>query len=166
MRATTIRQPWSWATLHGKGTENRGAMTHYRGDVALHAGHNWCSYGAHDPRVIEAFRPYRHPGEDPASPIHRVLHVDRFIGGQVLAVAELADCHRVRVLDDRLVCCDDPWAMAEFAGRIVRAHIVWTNIRVLPEPVPARGALGWWRLPDGQTRAVLEQLEHLQETPR
>lgn len=160
LRCLTIRQPWAWATVHGgKRTENRfGGLVRHRGDVGLHAGHAWSPDGAQDPLVISAFARYRWAWDDRPH-IDLALYRERFPGGVVAAVAELVDCHRVRAVGDEVVCCDDPWALARFAGRNVTTHTVWANVRPLPTPVRARGALGWWRLHDAQTRAVLAQLE-------
>lgn len=47
----------------------------------------------------------------------------------------------------------DPWA--------VRGQFHWEldDVRPLPDPVPCRGALGLWRLPEDVEKAVREQLE-------
>lgn len=160
MRALTVQQPWCSATSAGaKRTENRsGGVTTWRGDVALHAGLAWSPDAASDP-LIRAWFAAAHgiPAADlPDGPVPR--SPDLFPFGAVVAVARLADCHRIRVLDDQVVCCTDPWALARFAGRTVRTHTVWADVRPLPEPVRARGALGWWLLSDTATSAVLDQL--------
>jgi hypothetical protein len=39
MKALTIKQPWAWAIVfRGKDIENRSWLTHYRGELAIHAG--------------------------------------------------------------------------------------------------------------------------------
>ena len=77
--------------------------------------------------------------------------------GAVIALLDIVGCHHA---DD---CCDwssgrgcvhcTPWSAAG------QYHIE-RNVRfVLPEPVPCRGALGLWRLPDDVEQAVLVQLD-------
>lgn len=167
MRAITIHQPYASATAAGvKLVENRsGGVTPYRGDVAIHAGLAWNTYGAADPLVM-AWHDTR-PGAVPTGLAgHVVRDAVLYPTGVVVAVARLVDCHRIRVLNDRVVCCRDPWALARLGGRPVRTHTVWEDVRVLPEPVRARGALGWWRLTEADTRAVLAQLESALSDPR
>lgn len=47
----------------------------------------------------------------------------------------------------------DPWAMS---GQF---HIELADVRPIPEPVPCRGMLGLWRLPEDVEKAVRGQLE-------
>jgi hypothetical protein len=46
-----------------------------------------------------------------------------------------------------------PWAARG------RHHIELAGVRPLAEPVPCKGALGLWRLPEDVEKAVREQLE-------
>jgi len=42
MKALSIRQPWAWLIVNGyKDVENRTWSTNYRGDLLIHAGHNF-----------------------------------------------------------------------------------------------------------------------------
>ena len=40
-----------------------------------------------------------------------------------------------------------------------QCHWLLDNVRPLPDPVPCKGMLGLWRLPDEVEKAVREQLE-------
>jgi hypothetical protein len=79
--------------------------------------------------------------------------------GAVAALAEVAGCHHATDCfghspesgNYRGYC--SPWAAA---GQF---HIVLTNVRPLATPVPCRGMLGLWRLPDDVEKAVREQME-------
>ncbi len=73
----------------------------------------------------------------------------------VLGVVDLVDVHPAAG------CCA-PWgesAYVEHGGRERRqiVHLVLENPRLLPKPIPCRGALGLWTLPADIT-AQLEAL--------
>jgi len=137
VRALTVRQPWAWAIVEGgKHVENRSRGTTYRGPLAIHAALTWSARGASDPRVLAAW--------DPAG-LGRGWGPDDFPAGAVIGVVDLVDAHPAAG------CCE-PWGEAEYSeanGRTVRTvhHLVLEQPRALPEPIPARGALGLWTPP-------------------
>lgn len=152
LRALTVRQPWSHMIAHcGKNVENRGRQTRYRGLLAVHAGarSRWDSSGEQSPLVREAWREYG----------HLAAHLDRdspwIDFGAVIAVADLYGCHE---WPDAGSCngrgrppCS-PWASLD------QWHWQLRNVRRI-KPVPCRGALGLWRLPEDVEKAVRAQLE-------
>jgi hypothetical protein len=144
MRAITVRNPYAWAIATGhKDVENRTRPTSYRGDIAIHSGAAWHKAGSMDRRVIDAW------WGGPDNGITRIDAAD-FAGawfGRVLAVAELYDCHQA---DSG--CCWSEWGDPE------GFHLMLRNVRRLYRPVPAKGVLGLWLLPDDVERAVCEQL--------
>lgn len=148
MRALTIKPPWSHAIAHGsKRIENRGwpAPAWVIGRrIAIHAGKSF-DWDADFPPGLRV---------QWAAPEDCAL-------GAVVAVATLDGCHHpdhCRSHSDenpdrpRGSLCS-PWAM--------HAGFHWTlaAVRPLPEPIPCRGALGLWRLPDDVESAVRAQLE-------
>lgn len=142
MRGLTVVQPWTWSIMHGKPIENRTWKTTFRGTFALHAGKGWDWDGADSPLVQEA---WRNAGHDVywLDPDH-----DQIALGAVLAVADLVD------ICDLFFGCDcGPWATTrnQYHWRIA-------NVRPLAEPVPCKGALGLWTLPDDVEAAVAAQL--------
>ena len=147
MRALTLKQPWASAVALGvKGTENRFNPTAYRGPVAIHAGLGWDPDAASDPMVFRAFGTLRAFRNDAPR-------------GMVLAIRDLTSCHRVQTSQDgHATCCADPWALTDYAGRAVTAHIVWGTTRVLDRPVPATGQQGWWFLSDAARAEILDQI--------
>lgn len=157
MKAITVRQPYAWAIANGgKTVENRGSGTEYQGPILIHAGRAWSREGGGDRRVLAAFRKFLapHQRQDAIDP---AVHPDRFEFGAVIAVADLDHVHLVA----RMGCCP-PWGERWHAGpRSTRraVHLVLTNVRPLPEPVAARGALGLWTPPAEVVRAAMEQLE-------
>lgn len=152
MKALTIKQPWAWAIAHGqKNVENRTWATSYRGLLAIHAGAAWDGGGAWDRRVIRTVIEHGQPDGffDPPLRVESYqsgglpycLRRDprRFVVGAVVAVAELVGITR----DD-----DSPWAQPG------QSHWRLASVRALAEPVPCKGLLGLWTLPEDVDAAV------------
>lgn len=141
MRALTIRPPWSHAIAQGsKRVENRSwpAPAWAIGqDIAVHAGKSF---------DWDATFPAGHMAEW-APPEDCTL-------GAVVAVAELRGCHGP---DDCPGTCS-PWA--------VRGQYHWNlwDVRPLATPVPCRGMLGLWRLPEDAESTVRAQLRDMPAT--
>lgn len=144
MKSLTVRQPWaSCIAFGGKDIENRSWSTPHRGLVAIHAGkgvdwdvpdHAWTSAG---------LAPYRKGARRAAWTASLPL-------GAVVAIARLADCHDATGTD---YCSCSTWAMAH------QWHWELADVRPLPQPVPCKGALGLWNLPEDIEAAVTAQLE-------
>lgn len=161
LRALTVRQPWAHLIAHcGKLVENRGREVRYRGLLAIHAGSygRWDSSAESNPTAVVAWRRWGDslPPMNITGPLRReAIHVTF---GAVIAVATVAACHHSTecMLPEasgppRSGC--SPWA--------VRGQWHWelNGIRPLREPVPCRGMLGLWRLPEEAEKAVRAQLE-------
>lgn len=147
MRALTIKPPWSHAIAHGtKRVENRSwpAPAWAIGqDVAIHAGKgfDW------DAEFPPGFMAEWIPPEDCAL-------------GAVVAVARLAGCH------DSPECYgpmqrpgSGPHPLCSPWGLRFQWHWVLADVRPLAQPVPCRGMLGLWRLPEDVESAARAQLE-------
>lgn len=149
--AITVRQPWAWAIVHGKTTENRTWKRPHRGPIAIHAGVGWDKDGAQFPYLWGAWRratAAATPLTPDAPGIHR---------GAVLAVADLTD-----ICTARTGCDCGPWS---FAGQ---NHWRLANVRPLAEPIPCKGALGLWQLPedvDARVHAALADGPGAGKTP-
>jgi hypothetical protein len=141
MKALSIRQPWAWAVAHaGKDVENRNWHMRHRGPLALHAAKNMTRARYH------AFARFWQEGLGEAYAQqypHLVLpSPEKLPRGAVLAMAEAVDC--VHESGSR-------W----FAG----PHgLLLRNVRVLPEPIPCRGALGFFDLPEEVAEKIAQQL--------
>jgi hypothetical protein len=150
LRALSVRQPWTSAIAYGdKRTENRGRATHYRGPLALHASlavdwnapeHAWTAAG---------LTPYR-PG-DPREAWRASLPL-----GAIIAVAEVVGCHPHWMCIKR----DGPLKVNSCMrwGADGQFHWLLASVRPLAEPVPAKGMLGLWTVPEDAERAVRAQL--------
>lgn len=147
MKALTIRQPWAWAIINGgKDVENRtrNIAGAYRGPVAIHAGRGWSDLGAADRNVLGAMcaaDPHSAPLVEALGQVERVD--DAFEYGAVIGVVDLVDVHAGWT--EPTPC--NPWAQ-RYDGRCGLNHLVLTNPRALPRPIPWRGQLGLWNLPD------------------
>ena len=148
MRGLTVRPPWSHLIARcGKSIENRSWPTRYRGLVAVHAGTRWDAAAERDPVALKAWLDWSVtlPRPNITGPLRRsAIDVDL---GAVVAVAELAGCH----YPAGFLCCE--WARPD------SWHWQLTGVRPLRDPVPCRGALGLWRLPEDVEAAVRAQLE-------
>jgi hypothetical protein len=139
MKAITIWQPMAHAVVHlGKTTENRPAVAGWRtavGDtVAIHAARPdaWNDTYADDIAAITD---------------RRRLFPDGVTFSAIIGTARLTDVHWAdtnSVIGD---CCA-PWG---FAGH---AHLNLDLARPLRDPIPCRGALGLWRVPDDVVRQL------------
>lgn len=164
--ALTVKQPWAHFIAHcGKTVENRSWRMDYRGELAIHAGaySGWDKGAEASPVAIEAWKRWvanwTTPGR-PAAPLTRGEAYSYFKFGSVIAMAWVAGCHHS---DDcmhaerlappgRLNGCS-PWAVRG------QWHIELASVRPLAEPVPCRGRLGLWWLPEAAEQAVRGQQE-------
>lgn len=153
MRILTVRQPWTWAIVHGgKDIENRtrNIAGSYRGPVAIHAG---LTLAADDapvwdmPEYVQALA---------KATAQQQWSLDE--RGSVIGVVDLIDAHEA--IDKpvgqglRAVCCTSPWAQTN-AG----VHLVLRNPRPLPRPIPAKGRLGLWTPDADLLAAITDQLQ-------
>lgn len=156
MRALTVWQPWATAIIWGgKDIENRPRMTRYRGRLWIHAGMHhpdWADYlevrglsgtvfGWIDTRRASA------------AELKKAQRWTEHTGalGVILGSVDVVGCHDDETAVQREPC--SPWA------RYGQHHWMVANPRPLRQPVPCRGALGLWRLPDDVEEAVRKQIE-------
>jgi len=159
MRGLSVRQPLAWAiTTQGKDVENRSRATSYRGLLAIHASKVY-DEDAEIPVQSAAYRlgallaEVEQAGGRTEAARHLAL-------GAVVAVATLdschweADCYRagIRRRGRGTWPCSGWAALGQF-------HWTLTDVRPLAAPVPCKGALGLWTLPDDAERAIRAQLE-------
>lgn len=131
MKALSVRAPWWWAILHGKPVENRDWYTGVRGRVALHASKFWkideisddwddVKYMAQADGIM-----LPHTGKDETEAM-------RDAGGCIVGTVEIVDCVRQH-------------PSAFFVGEY---GFVLRNPVTLPKPIPFKGALGFFDVPD------------------
>jgi hypothetical protein len=122
MKAITLRQPWAWAIINaGKDIENRDWKTHSRGRVAIHA-----AVGMTRGQYEEACEYIRG--------ISRMIKIPAYEDlerGAIVGTVEVVAC----VQDS-----DSPWFMGKYGFVLARP-------RRLREPIPCKGALSFWNVP-------------------
>lgn len=128
-RALTIRHPWAWLVAHGyKPVENRSkpppkALIGQR--VAIHASRRLDDDARDSALVSPHFD--RNPDEFMKSLVSTF--------GCILGTA---------VLTGHVTASDSPWFTGPYGW-------LFADPIVLAEPIPAKGALGFWRLPSDIT---------------
>lgn len=138
MRAITVRQPWAWAIIHGgKDVENRSRNIAgaYRGPVAIHAG---LAFDADAVPVLARLVP---TWDAPITNGDPWQHRPDGVRGAILGMVDLVDVHDGLGAEHDGAPCS-PWAIR------YHHHLVMVNPRPLAQPLPWRGALGLWALPD------------------
>ncbi len=137
MKALSLTQPWASAVAQGiKHWETRSWPTSYRGEVCIQASKGF-------PRWAKDFA--EEMGFDLAAlPL-----------GRIVCVCDLTECRQTATLAPTLTAVEDQWgdyAPGRFAFRL-------ENVRVLPEPVLARGALGFWAVGWDEALEVIRGLK-------
>jgi hypothetical protein len=139
MKALSLTQPWASAVSHEiKRWETRSWPTHFRGEVAIHAAKGFPGW-ARDFADIESVE-------------HREL--DELPLGFILCLCNLTECRQTETLAPSLSDLERKWG--DYSPR--RYAFKFEEVRVLETPVPARGALGFWTVPDSLAALIREQL--------
>jgi hypothetical protein len=122
MKAITLRQPWAWAIMNaGKDIENRNWRTNFRGRVAIHA-----AVGMTHDEYEKAYGYIRNVNRRIKIPAYEDLE-----RGAIIGTVEIVDC----VQDS-----DSRWFMGKYG-------FVLASPKRLPEPIPCKGALSFWNIP-------------------
>ena len=145
MRALSIQQPWAAAIAYGtKRAENRTWTV-----PRWVTGHAIAIHASKKPDISAR------PPAGEAWPMERKMHL-----GAVIAIAKVAGCHHsdecmlpASAVPPGVRAGCSPWAVR---GQF---HIELADVHALAEPVPCKGALGLWRLPEDVEKAVRAQLE-------
>jgi hypothetical protein len=148
MKVLTLTQPWATLVAIGaKRIETRSWQTGYRGPLAIHAAKGPGALGwmqmQHMCRHVEPFKSIldlndQHPAN--------VLPF-----GAIVATCELVDCvpttyvRQIKIV--HIHGLEWLWTEQEKAfGDYTPGRFAWllANVKMLPEPIPAKGALGLW----------------------
>lgn len=140
--ALSIQQPWAWTIAHaGKTPENRSWTHPHRGPIAIHASLTWDEDGEFSPLVQAAW------SCTTAGTATLRKDAPGILLGAIIAVADLTG------ICTRLTGCDcGPWAARG------QNHWQLTDVRALLAPIPARGQLGLWTMPDNVIATVAAAL--------
>lgn len=158
MKVLTLTQPWATlVALGAKRIETRNWATRYRGPLAIHAAKGYGDLGSWKAMrdlcgtqpFFEALMPIV-PGFD--TYCDRDAIFEQLPLGAIVAVCELVDCVSTGLYSS-VQHGDDIWQVPpgnmsrEYSfGDYSPGRFAWllANVRALPEPVPAKGALGLW----------------------
>lgn len=125
--ALSIRQPYAWAIVEGwKDVENRSWSTKRRGTIAVHASTNFPRVDYED-FVTETWELIRSQVASNTAPAYEDFPLGAFVG-----LVDIVDC----VERHRSLWFDGPFGF------------VLANPRTLREPIPYKGALNFWKVPD------------------
>jgi hypothetical protein len=131
MKAISLWQPWASAMALGlKSIETRHWPTRVRGTVAIHAAKRWT-------------RDEREEAEDFARLFNAPSLLDPPLGS-IIAIGNLVTCWRVE--EWRGVVSDQERAFGNYADG--RYGWRFEAIQALAEPIPYRGAQGFFDVPD------------------
>ncbi len=126
MKAISIRAPWWWFILHGgKDVENRDWSTRYRGPVLIHASSWFRSL-----EIADDLATVRRTIIGNAAPGPSLSDL-RALGGHLVGRALIVDC-----VDES----DSPWFFGPHG-------FVLADVVPLAQPVPCKGALGFFEAP-------------------
>jgi activating signal cointegrator 1 len=152
MKAITLHQPWATlVAIRAKQIETRSWNTQYRGKLAIHAGKN-TKY------VNMKSRDYLCDEE----PFYSILMTEMAWKnnplplGCIVAVCELVDTKQIDEVISFPACksytnvdrkckyilTDQERAFGDYS--VGRFMWLLDNIQILPEPIPAKGSMGFW----------------------
>jgi hypothetical protein len=134
MKALTIRQPWAWAIINAdKDIENRSWPTRFRGTLAVHAAVTLPRYDYED--SIEELNDILLTTRN--SKI-KIPTFDELVRGAILGTVAIIDC-----VEDS----ESPWFQGDYG-------FVLANPKQLPKPIPCKGALNFWNIPENIERKI------------
>ena len=147
MKALSILHPYAALIAAGIQTiETRSWYTPYRGPLAIHASkrfsrddYDYSAFYFGDVLIGAGYRGY----ED-------------FAKGAVIAVAELVDCRSTNDFEWRMSLPDSERRYGDY-GRD-RFGWVLSDVRRLPDPIPAKGSLGLWDFEEPDPAAAIPRL--------
>jgi hypothetical protein len=126
MKALSVCQPWAWALIYGpKRIENRSRETRYRGLLVIHAGLSRKRLGDAGDLL-------------PGAPADEDL-----VYGAMLGTVQLVDCVP---LADVATCRHNVGDIRFAAGAWC---LITADPRPFRSPIPWRGRLGLFNVPDG-----------------
>lgn len=137
LKAITIIQPWATLiALREKQFETRSWSTKYRGPLAIHAGKRIDKEACWQEEIRRALKRHEYdPGNLPT--------------GAIVATAELSECLKSvdtwtdgYELEGRRLIYSPEYEFGDFTP----GRYAWelTDVKQLPEPVPAKGKLSIW----------------------
>ncbi len=141
MKALTLTQPWaSLVAIGAKKNETRSWSTSYRGPLAIHAAKGFPREAkdfAQCRRVLDLMRPFVKDNEN---------YLAQIPTGAVIATCRVVACVRTEVLCIERQYEADMTEQEEDFGDYSIGRFGWLleDVKMLPAPIPTKGALGLW----------------------
>jgi len=143
MKAITLTQPWaSLVDMRKKQIETRSWHTPYRGELVIHAAKGypvWAKNLAWQPEFRNA--------------LGWQADMEKLVRGAALCVVRLVACVPTTGLHKLDIVGIKPHISEVHFGDYSEGRWAWAfeYVRHLETPVPMRGALGLWDVPEGVT---------------
>ena len=132
MKALSVRAPWWWFILHaGKDIENRDWPTRFRGTVYLHAS-KWFNLAEVHEDAVEAMDIFRSIQTGFGAGATMTFREMKSVGGCIVGKVDIVDC---------VSKSDSPWFFGKY-GFVLSNPVAFEN------PIPFKGALGFFDVPD------------------
>lgn len=143
MRALSLTQPWATAiALELKRWETRSWPTPVRGQICIHAAKGF-------PKWAKEF------AEEMAEAYGiRALFPENLPLGQIVCVADLTECRQTAIAKLELSEREQEWG--DYGEG--RYCFKFDNVIPMPSPIPAVGALGFWRVSWDPAKEVIRAL--------
>ena len=143
MKALTLTQPWATLIAIGaKRIETRSWRTPYRGPLAIHAAKGypqWAKDLCYEEPFKTALRAY--PG--PPLPIGRILATCQLISCVPTDAVFISDFGQfIEGPDGRVAISEQEHCFGDYSP--LRWAWLLDDVKPLPAPIPARGALSLW----------------------
>lgn len=167
MRGISLWQPWAslWA-IQAKIFETRSWATRYRGQIAIHAAAKSIRSILREcfPCGDWEYHPSYKAKAAFMDAIEKYVDIDDMPLGAIIATADLVGCHKMVRHGGRGMSFHGPgWLETDqgvyepdeeelLFGDWTPGRFAWeiTNVKVLAEPIPYKGAQGLWRIPDAE----------------
>jgi hypothetical protein len=152
MKALTLYQPWATLVAIGaKRIETRSWSTNYRGPLAIHAGKNRRYVNNNGQECLTDLEPFH-------------SYLEPYIGQELPRGCIVATCNlvAVKVTTNEIAFRQRRWSINgkffygapdELAfGDFTPGRYMWflDEIKILTEPIPAKGAMGLWEWDEAQ----------------
>lgn len=143
MRALSLTQPWATAiALSLKRWETRSWPTQLRGQICIHAAKGF-------PKWAKEFAEEMAKGY-----AIRALFPENLPLGQIVCVADLTECRKTETAKLELSEAEQSWGDYGEGRYCFKLE----NVIQLASPIPATGALGFWRVGWDPAKEVIRSL--------
>ena len=140
MTALTVRQPWASLIMRcGKDIENRDWRTNFRGPVAIHTSAKLSRSEIED--ACSMMRGFIPNFSERIFTAEVMKSPERYPTGCIVGTVEIVDC---------VTSSESPWFCGDF-GFVLRNPVVFEN------PIPCRGALLFWDVPESLLPGMREE---------